>query len=202
MDQDTMAERILQAAQAEFAKTGFHKTVVSDIARRAGVGKGTVYRRFGNKEALFSALTTWAIGQLQEQIDQVCNQSLSSRQALQEVLRIHFSVFEHSREIVEIVVMEGMQISGLSREELSTGVTRIKDKLQELFARGINQGEFWPYDPNKLAFLFQGFVWSMLKSAILYNMHEPGRDYESFMLEVFLHGIAVQNPPGRLQQGE
>ncbi|MFW6388513.1 MAG: helix-turn-helix domain-containing protein, partial [Desulfohalobiaceae bacterium] len=45
MQQNQIEERILQAAQAEFAKNGFHKTVVSDIASRAGVGKGTVYRR-------------------------------------------------------------------------------------------------------------------------------------------------------------
>ncbi|MFP4391881.1 MAG: TetR/AcrR family transcriptional regulator [Desulfohalobiaceae bacterium] len=192
MQQNQIEERILQAAQAEFAKNGFHKTVVSDIASRAGVGKGTVYRRFGNKEALFNSLTTWAVRQLEKQIEQACSQIKSPSQALQEMLDIHFSFFQHSREIVEIVVMEGMQISGLSRDELAAEVIRVKDRFQEFFARGMEQGEFRQLDPDQLAFLFQGFIWSMLKSAILYDIQNPGQIYGPLMLDIFLQGITAQ----------
>ncbi|MFO8031181.1 MAG: TetR/AcrR family transcriptional regulator [Desulfohalobiaceae bacterium] len=202
MHQNQTENRILQAAQAEFAKNGFHRTVVSDIASRAGVGKGTVYRRFGNKEALFNSLTTWAVRQLEEQIEQACSRSISPHQALQEVLDSHFSFFQHSREIVEIIVMEGMQISGLSREELAAEVIRVKDRFRELFAWGMEQGDFRQLDPDHLAFLFQGFIWSMLKSAILYDIQNPGQIYGPLMLEVFLQGITAQGSQLRTKQGE
>ncbi len=48
-------ERILEAARAEFAERGLDATL-DDIARRAGVGVGTVYRRFAGKEELIEAL--------------------------------------------------------------------------------------------------------------------------------------------------
>lgn len=48
-------EKVVAAASAAFAETGL-EAQVEDIARRAGVGVGTVYRHFPTKEALVEAL--------------------------------------------------------------------------------------------------------------------------------------------------
>ena len=48
-------EKVLAAAAAAFAESGL-EAQVEDIARRAGVGVGTVYRHFPTKEALVEAL--------------------------------------------------------------------------------------------------------------------------------------------------
>ncbi|WP_433197805.1 TetR/AcrR family transcriptional regulator [Nocardia sp. CA-107356] len=47
-------DRVLAAAQAAFADEGI-AVPLDEIARRAGVGAGTVYRHFPTKEALFEA---------------------------------------------------------------------------------------------------------------------------------------------------
>jgi AcrR family transcriptional regulator len=47
--------RVLEAARAAFAAGGT-ELPMEDIARRAGVGVGTIYRHFPNKEALLDAL--------------------------------------------------------------------------------------------------------------------------------------------------
>jgi AcrR family transcriptional regulator len=49
-------EAIFAAALGLFAERGFHGTSVPDIAQRAGVGAGTIYRYFEGKEALVNAL--------------------------------------------------------------------------------------------------------------------------------------------------
>src|SRR5262245_19906504 len=49
-------EAILAAALDEFAAQGFEPARIDDVARRAGVGKGTIYLHFRDKEALFQAL--------------------------------------------------------------------------------------------------------------------------------------------------
>jgi AcrR family transcriptional regulator len=51
-------ERIFSAATELFAHFGFKKTSVSDIAEKAGVGKGTVYLVATNKEELFVQVVT------------------------------------------------------------------------------------------------------------------------------------------------
>jgi len=46
---------MLETALRIFARDGFHNADVQVIADEAGVGKGTVYRHFGNKQELFLA---------------------------------------------------------------------------------------------------------------------------------------------------
>jgi AcrR family transcriptional regulator len=49
-------ELILEAALELFADRGFHGVAVPEVADKAGVGAGTIYRYFENKEALVNAL--------------------------------------------------------------------------------------------------------------------------------------------------
>ncbi|HYM32257.1 MAG TPA: TetR/AcrR family transcriptional regulator [Candidatus Cybelea sp.] len=50
------AEMILGAALELFEAQGFDGTAVPELARKAGVGTGTIYRYFATKEALLNAL--------------------------------------------------------------------------------------------------------------------------------------------------
>ncbi|MBK9036462.1 MAG: TetR/AcrR family transcriptional regulator [Myxococcales bacterium] len=49
-------EAILTAALELFVARGFHGTAVPEIAERAGVGAGTIYRHFASKEAMVNEL--------------------------------------------------------------------------------------------------------------------------------------------------
>jgi AcrR family transcriptional regulator len=52
MRHDDKRRRILAAATAVFEKRDFHQVLVSEVASRAGVGKGTVYLYFPTKDEL------------------------------------------------------------------------------------------------------------------------------------------------------
>ena len=54
--QQSRANRILDAASELLQRWGYKKTTVDDIARQAGVAKGTIYLHWKNKEELFTAL--------------------------------------------------------------------------------------------------------------------------------------------------
>lgn len=53
---DALSERILDAALTLGAASGMRRLTMDDVARRARVGRMTVYRRFGDKERLVEAL--------------------------------------------------------------------------------------------------------------------------------------------------
>ena len=55
-------EAILSAALAEFSARGFAATRLEDVARRAGIAKGTIYLYFRDKERLFQELVRAMIG--------------------------------------------------------------------------------------------------------------------------------------------
>ncbi|CAL9414206.1 hypothetical protein SUDANB121_01734 [Nocardiopsis dassonvillei] len=54
------AARILDAAGALLTELGYGKVTVEDVARRAGIGKGTVYLHFPTKEVLFGMVVVRA----------------------------------------------------------------------------------------------------------------------------------------------
>lgn len=55
---DGKAARILDEAENLLVRFGYRKTTVDDVARRAGVGKGTVYLYWPSKLELFGAVLT------------------------------------------------------------------------------------------------------------------------------------------------
>ena len=63
-DAERNRQKILAAAADVFAARGLEVTL-DDIAREAGVGVGTVYRRFANREALIDALFETKIGEVE-----------------------------------------------------------------------------------------------------------------------------------------
>lgn len=65
--------RVLDAARAAFAENGLD-VGVEEIARRAGVGKGTLYRRFPTKEALVRAIFADILVEVQRLADQARDQ--------------------------------------------------------------------------------------------------------------------------------
>jgi AcrR family transcriptional regulator len=62
-DAERNRQRLLAAAKELFAERGLDVTL-DDVARHAGVGTGTAYRRFPNKDALIEALMVDRIGEL------------------------------------------------------------------------------------------------------------------------------------------
>lgn len=60
--------RVLEAAETLFAERGVDAVTMDDVAGAAGVGKGTLYRRFGDKGGLAMALLDQRERELQERI--------------------------------------------------------------------------------------------------------------------------------------
>jgi len=53
---DETTERILEARIEEFAEFGFRRAAIEDVAKRAGISRMTIYRRYPTKEALGLAI--------------------------------------------------------------------------------------------------------------------------------------------------
>lgn len=53
-------ENVMRAAISEFVKHGFEKGNIGDIAKKAGVAKGSMYQYFENKKELFLYSVKWS----------------------------------------------------------------------------------------------------------------------------------------------
>lgn len=68
LSEDPLRERILEAALEQFKLIGLRRTTVGDVARRAGVGRVTVYRRIGHKRELVIGVIQQEMRRLMESV--------------------------------------------------------------------------------------------------------------------------------------
>ena len=82
-------ERVLRAAHELFAERG-NEVTMEEVARRAGVGVGTVYRRFASKEQLFIAVKEAACADTHQCLQQAAQQELDAVNKLRALVRAHY----------------------------------------------------------------------------------------------------------------
>lgn len=97
---------ILEVAVETFASQGYAQTDVQVIADRVGIGKGTVYRHFGNKEALFLAAVKFARKKLIDVVDATQDESLEPLTQLKLCMKSILQFFDAHPEVVELVIEE------------------------------------------------------------------------------------------------
>lgn len=73
-DAERNRKRVLEAARELFAAKGLEPNL-NDVARHAGVGVGTVYRRFATKEELLEAIFEDAMNQLTDLAEEALRKS-------------------------------------------------------------------------------------------------------------------------------
>jgi AcrR family transcriptional regulator len=137
-------EAILDVAGRIFARRGFRNTDVQEVALAAGVGKGTVYRHFPNKRALFLSAVDQGMQRLQACVDEEAprpGQPLGDlRAGLEATLEAHLGFFDRHPEVVELLIQERAEFK--DREQSSFFVhaqrnkARWQGKIEALRAQG------------------------------------------------------------------
>ena len=136
---------LLDAAIDVFARQGYAATRMEDVARRAGVAKGTVYVYYRDKEALFQAAVRHLIGPAIETVEHAVEDFQGPTEQLLRLLigtvyqRI---VSTRAPALVRLLIAESERFPELARfyhrEVLSRGMAAISRVL----ARGVDRGEF------------------------------------------------------------
>ena len=64
-----VTRKVLEAAMILFARHGFQRTSMGDLAREARIARATLYLRFGDKRAVFEALAAWRVAEALSQAE-------------------------------------------------------------------------------------------------------------------------------------
>lgn len=141
---------ILAAAVQEFVEKGYSATRLDDVARRAGVTKGTMYLYFENKEALFKEMVRHHIAPEIERGEQI---ALHPPDDTRELVR---RLFQHWRErliepptvggIGKLVLAEAVNFPDVTAYFYREVIDRNRAILAAAIQRGIERGEFRKVD--------------------------------------------------------
>jgi AcrR family transcriptional regulator len=135
-------EAILAAALEEFSARGFAATRLDDVARRAGVAKGTIYLYFRDKESLFQELIRTMLTPLVGTIEAMGQADVPLPILADRIVDLFVSqVYETRRkDVVRLMISEGRRFPKLAefyyREVLSRIIAAVRALLQRAAARG------------------------------------------------------------------
>jgi AcrR family transcriptional regulator len=123
-------ELILQTARKCFAERGLSVTL-NDIAHEAGVGVGTVYRRFADKDSLIEALLATKFEAMNEAAARAADE-IDPREALRVYLMGVFEFRARDRALADAIVRAGKARPSIvqERDRLETQVSAIIERAE------------------------------------------------------------------------
>src|SRR5215472_3120185 len=135
---------ILDAAVAVFAEKGFAAARMEDIARRAGVTKGTIYLYFQGKEDVFKTLVRESIGTtIAANAENAQQFEGKSSDLIRMVLTAVSNLLNTDRVVLpKIIISEAGNFPELARFYREEVVDRGLGLLTGIVERGIARGEF------------------------------------------------------------
>ncbi|MBC2860104.1 TetR/AcrR family transcriptional regulator [Stappia sp. 28M-7] len=136
---------IIDAGLQEFAENGFAATRLEDVAKRAGVVKGTIYRYFSSKEELFEAALASRITPFFDDVaGLVAAYPGSSEELVRTALpRIYKALFEDGLHVLmRIIITEGGRFPAIAELYHRRVISRGQEVIAALVRRGVERGEF------------------------------------------------------------
>jgi AcrR family transcriptional regulator len=136
-------EAILAGALEEFAARGFAAARLEDVAARAGVGKGTIYLHFRDKEALFQELVTTMLVPFIANLEAPPPAGLPIRMVLERLIDLFLREIygTERRKLIRLIMTEGPRFPQLAEFHYHHVVKRAVAAMRVLLDGAYQRGE-------------------------------------------------------------
>ena len=189
-------KQILKAAVEVFAERGFHRTRVSDIARRAGVAYGLIYHYFSSKDDVLNCVfeENWGVF-LKVVHELAADETTTASHKLIAISHLLIDALEVAPSIIQVIIQE------ISRSDRFVHPQKVK-AFQDGFAvvhaiieQGQAAGELDPaLDPLVGAYLFFGALETVctgvMLGAIRYDSPEASAAVKRTVEGILIRGMA------------
>ena len=180
---DARPGEIIQAGLVEFAENGFAGTRLEDVAASAGIVKGTIYRYFASKEALFEAAVRSRIVSTLDEVEEMIERYPgSSEDLLRMVFRTIYEqlVASEFSVLMRIIIAEGPRFPDLVAYYHRETVSKGQGLLKKIVRRGIARGEFRDGPAAELPVVL------MAPAIVATIWHMTFQPYQPIAVETFL----------------
>ena len=198
-------QQILDAAFRVFGTRGLHRATLDDVAREAGITKGTIYLYFPGKAALFSAMLTAKVNTVVPEVRPAGPRAATAACArLTRIARELFAFFRSPAYLAmyRTIVSEAAEFPEGAALLFRQGILPANQRMAEAIRRGIAAGEFRVVDPLIAARAFAGmFQVFAVTQELLGGKHIfPISDAAIVrnLTDIFFHGLrAPRTRPAR-----
>jgi TetR/AcrR family fatty acid metabolism transcriptional regulator len=182
----TKQEIILDAASRVFSDRAYHEVLTEEIAEEAGIGKGTIYRYFANKEDLYFATIVHGFEKLYEKLAACVSRESSAERRLESIARETMKFFWNRRDFYALMYHNEKRFLAQESKIRKTR-ERLVRLVQQTIVDGIERREFRGIDPKTATEVFLG----MLRAMNIFRRESDSlENLVAETLEIFTVGIA------------
>jgi TetR/AcrR family fatty acid metabolism transcriptional regulator len=156
-------DKILGVAARLFATHRFHEARMEDIAAEAGVGKGTIYRYFKDKEDLYLALLSQAAAEFSVRIREAHDRARNPEQQIEFLVEALVSYFDQQPYVFDLI--QHTEVLGTSDSDNPWNETRqqVLNLLHQALVEGQKVGVFHVPDPMLSVLLLLGSIRAVIR---------------------------------------
>ncbi len=196
---DARPEELVAAALELFVEQGFAGTRMRDVAKRAGVSKGTVYLYFKSKEELLRSAVRDSIVPIVDEGDDIeVEAEGTSAELLRQLLERWLKEFEERglAGVPKLVMSEAGNFPEIAQDYMTHVVQRSRRLFVRVIKRGIREGEFRKVDAREAVHvLLAPVLYAQIHAASLgpYDPELMGRArFLDMHLDFFLRAVRVE----------
>mgnify|MGYP001350269101 FL=1 len=195
-------QKIAEAAVQLFAEKGYANTSTSEIAKRAGVAEGTIFRHYGTKEnLLLSILLPFLKDSLPSMAEslfqEVSSQGMDSfEDFFRALVKNRYRFFKENREIFQVLVKEILYNEEFRNEIVPYLTENIFGRIRQTIVHFQERGEIRDLPAQSLARTIFTFVFSFFVSRFVLMPENAFLDDETELenfVQIVLHGIKKGN---------
>ncbi|QKK02276.1 MAG: TetR/AcrR family transcriptional regulator [Pseudomonadota bacterium] len=197
-------DRLLEAAAAEFAESGYAGSSIAVIAARACVSKSTVFHHFASKEELYIAVIGNAVDDFGQRIDQALTEEPTGQSALKRFQLEHLKHLENHRQVARLILRELQDpaLEGrkpLIMELLSRNFARLVRHLEQQQGGGRLRADIDCQVAALIMFAANAFYFQHaddLAQLPEQGFRGDGRAFSSAVIDILYNGLAPNAPDG------
>ena len=190
--------RILDAAVAVFAKSGYAAARVTDIAKTAGVADGTIYLYFESKESLLLTLFEEVVGEFIEEGKAMLAAVGDPVEKLEQLAAMHLGKLAGNRDlavVLQVELRQGMKhLTHITKSRLQTYLRLIKGILEEGQKAGRVRADL---DPAVGAHLVFGSLDALITSWVLSGEPRNLARLGPTVAATLMNGMGTARPDAR-----
>lgn len=192
-------DEILDAALQLFTEKGFSATRMIDVAKAAGISKGTLYLYFENKEVMFREVVQQRITPHIDQVELLLDEFQGTQaDLLRHMINAWWMAVACTSlsAIPKIIVSESGNFPELAEYFTRTVVVRSRNLFSKVISRGMLNGEFELYESETVARLViaplvQATIW--MHSLKPYDDETGTQNYLQLHTEFILNSLVKKN---------
>lgn len=150
-DYENKKAQVLKASINVFARYGYHKTTLDDIAKQLGIKKNTLYYYFTNKEAIFNEIIKSEAEEFITSLNEEIKKHKSTEKKLGIVLKKIIYYAKERSNLFSIsfkIFIEIGEIIENSHNEFRLAIQKI---ITELLKDGVKKGELKKHNSSEIA---------------------------------------------------